>query len=553
MIKGNLLEKKNIFFCFFFIYLILSINNPPFWLPNNFISYIKSFLGVSPLVIFVICIIFLFINRSKLTLNLKNLIFLLLIIFNLLQLFSIFMTKELNTYHTIYWIVAACSLPLLIMSADIIDKRLQEYFLYIAIMFFTSLSVIFLVIMLYGTFISPEVSFSFYGHSALAPGQQIFGSFIPRSSGLGRLSVIAFLFFHLLYVHVKFSNKITNILIYLACIFFLFCSFHLQSRIIIGFILIYFLFNLLPFNKGKFFERSYKLIILFLLGFLLHLTFPLISGKIKYNYLNIQTNAGNIYPSLRMFFVKEILISERKQAANLRLLAKIELEKLKKDPLYVIENDFIRNNFENLINSTDDKIARDTLLKFLTTGVESTMYFTDLNNQEVKDILDGASDGKAKVLTDKGILKNYIKDVGIGRMTSNINSSGRLYIWSKALKARHENILLGRGPQSDRVFLGENMSNLYMYALFVGGLFALLIIIIMIAIIIYICFKETFINLELKKDKNFLKKFSLFCIGFFIIRSLAENSFAVFGIDYVLFFLSVSVISTDKKFNFSNR
>ena len=345
MINSNFFNKKNIFFCFLFFYLILSINNPPFWPSTNLVTFIKNFLGISPFIISIICIAYLSINRSKLTLNLKNLIFLLFIIYNLLQLFPIFTIEKLNTYHSIYWIIAGCSLPLLIISADIIDSRLQEYFFYIALIIFIGFAIIFLGMLLYNTFTSPIISFSFYGHSVLDPGRQVMSSHIPRSSGLGRLTVIAFLFFHLLYVHIKFNKKIINIFIYLASIFFLFCTFHLQSRIVIGFVLIYFLFNLLPFNKEKFLERFYKLLIVFLLGFLLHLTFPLISGKFKYNILKIDTNAGKIHPSLRIIFINEIL--------------KSEMEKIAKEPSYKINNPFVTNNLEKLINESSDKNEKE--------------------------------------------------------------------------------------------------------------------------------------------------------------------------------------------------
>ena len=548
MINSNFFNKKNIFFCFLFFYLILSINNPPFWPSTNLVTFIKNFLGISPFIISIICIAYLSINRSKLTLNLKNLIFLLFIIYNLLQLFPIFTIEKLNTYHSIYWIIAGCSLPLLIISADIIDSRLQEYFFYIALIVFIGFAIIFLGMLLYDTFTSPLLSFSFYGHSVLDPGRQVMDSYIPRSSGLGRLTLIAFLFFHLLYVHIKFNKKIINIFIYLASIFFLFCTFHLQSRIVIGFVLIYFLFNLLPFNKEKFLERFYKLLIVFLLGFLLHLTFPIISGKFKYNILKIDTDAGKIHGSLRMIFINEILKSEKRRITYYKKLAISEMEKITKDPSYKIKNKFVRNNLEKLINESSDKVAKELLKNFL-------MNNKKFENNELSEILDYSfqNEETSKIYTNKNIFKNYVNDVGIGRMTSDINSTGRIFLWKKALNNLNENLLIGRGPQSDRVFIGENMSNLYMYALFVGGLFSFLSIIIIIFVIIFLCFKETFINLELKNDNNFLKKFSLFCIGFLIIRSIAENSFAVFGIDYILFFLSVSIITTDKKFNFSNR
>ena len=86
---------------------------------------------------------------------------------------------------------------------------------------FIGFAIIFLGMLLYDTFTSPLLSFSFYGHSVLDPGRQVMDSYIPRSSGLGRLTLIAFLFFHLLkedifsYVifqkEVKFPNLCDNL------------------------------------------------------------------------------------------------------------------------------------------------------------------------------------------------------------------------------------------------------------------------------------------------------------------------------------------------------
>lgn len=135
---------------------------------------------------------------------------------------------------------------------------------------------------------------------------------------------------------------------------------------------------------------------------------------------------------------------------------------------------------------------------------------------------------------------DYTTFVTKGRMNQEINSSGRISLWKKSKKFIKTNPIFGKGPQADRRYIGENISNLYIYSIICGGIFGLISILIFIFSIIYKSFKETFILSEFKKEGNIIKKFSLYCIGFLLIRSMAENSFGIFGIDYFLFLLSAN-------------
>ena len=59
-------------------------------------------------------------------------------------------------------------------------------------------------------------------------------------------------------------------------------------------------------------------------------------------------------------------------------------------------------------------------------------------------------------------------------MDQNINSSGRLTLWINGLSLAGKKIILGYGPMSDRVYISENVSNLYVYSLLAGGLISFL-------------------------------------------------------------------------------
>ena len=109
--------------------------------------------------------------------------------------------------------------------------------------------------------------------------------------------------------------------------------------------------------------------------------------------------------------------------------------------------------------------------------------------------------------------------------------------------------IFGYGTQGDRFFLkncqvcdkygyGKNSSNAYIYALLSGGIISVIILVLLLyEIIKLILFNSK--NVFFKK-KFIYKNFSILCIIFILIRSLIENSFSVFSIDYLIIYLSIT-------------
>ena len=117
------------------------------------------------------------------------------------------------------------------------------------------------------------------------------------------------------------------------------------------------------------------------------------------------------------------------------------------------------------------------------------------------------------------------------------DGSGRLGLWKKSIKPITNNLFLGYGPQADRILIKENVSNIFLYSLLCGGILALIfILLIIISIlnnILYLVFvKKIFFN-----KKNIIINSSIFFIIFLLFRSLLENSFAIFGIDFMIFII----------------
>ena len=134
-------------------------------------------------------------------------------------------------------------------------------------------------------------------------------------------------------------------------------------------------------------------------------------------------------------------------------------------------------------------------------------------------------------------IKNY------SRILKN-NSSGRFDIWKYSLENFKYKNLFGYGSQGDRYFLkkyvhkdkfGDNSSNAVLYSLLSGGYLALLFI-----VTIYIHLIKKIKNFIFTRYKNnIFYTFSIAIILFFLVRSLFENSFALFSIDYLLVFSSL--------------
>jgi hypothetical protein len=141
----------------------------------------------------------------------------------------------------------------------------------------------------------------------------------------------------------------------------------------------------------------------------------------------------------------------------------------------------------------------------------------------------------------------YLKNKN--RITNNYTSSGRIDIWKTSIKIiKEKKIILGKGPQADRLLLSENQgksilksearildnnsSNALIYSYLCGGILSFT----MFLFIYFFIIKKIFIHLFVKKvieKKIFITNFALITLIFLTIRTVFENGYAVFGIDYV--------------------
>jgi hypothetical protein len=122
-------------------------------------------------------------------------------------------------------------------------------------------------------------------------------------------------------------------------------------------------------------------------------------------------------------------------------------------------------------------------------------------------------------------------------------------------------IILGYGPQADRFLLNifaiknsnrnvfydkhgnpiaydNNVSNSLLYAYLCGGVIGIFLLLAIYLIAIAVAAKNIFIKKNFTYNNNLWVNFSTVVIMYLVFRGIFENSFSVFGIDYILFILA---------------
>ena len=121
-------------------------------------------------------------------------------------------------------------------------------------------------------------------------------------------------------------------------------------------------------------------------------------------------------------------------------------------------------------------------------------------------------------------------------VNTSLGLSNREEAWIRIIKSYKDIPILGFGVLADKFVYQVTASNIFLYLLLSGGIFALVLIVFFN---IYIFF-QIFAFLIYKKkansfNNNILFQFSYFCIMCFIARSFVENSYGQFSIDLMFF------------------
>lgn len=144
---------------------------------------------------------------------------------------------------------------------------------------------------------------------------------------------------------------------------------------------------------------------------------------------------------------------------------------------------------------------------------------------------------------------------GKQRALNNFSSTGRLTLWENSIKYYDKKKFFGYGSQADRIILGKvnkllysnanpygnNVSNGLVYSFLSGGYLSLILFFLIYVINLIVGLKILRINFN--KELDPIIKFSSIIVFFFSLRSLFENSYAVFSIDFLLIFIGISILN----------
>ena len=122
-------------------------------------------------------------------------------------------------------------------------------------------------------------------------------------------------------------------------------------------------------------------------------------------------------------------------------------------------------------------------------------------------------------------------------------SSQRFRDWKNIAILTNQNFLFGYGTQADRFLIQQTASNALLYAYSSAGIFGLLSILFIYLRYFYIFLK----SIKVFPSSNSVFLFSYTILIIFFLRSIFESSFAVFGIDFILFALAIYNIENEYK------
>ena len=430
-------KKLHLMIIWFFILAGININTDHFYINtsdniNNMLVYLSFSFRLYIQFFILFCLLFLNL-REKLKLYELNIFFYIFFFYNLIQIFSLFLSENDNL-NIIYNV---CSINVLLFLNLIFYREKYE----INKIFYFLISLLFIIFIWFYFESIFNLIFAnqlFYGHydgmSNLLPDFDP-----PRSSGLGRMALIIFLF---------------------SIIFFQINS--LKEKILLSILII----------PGIFLTQSRIIVFLYLIIF------------IAFTSLNYFGFKNLKFKSFKKNLILLLIIP---------LLFSISLSQLKESNI-----NYLKNKFFEFV-------------------------------------------GKKELINDK-VKQNY----KLIRPTSPESfTSYRFEDWKFLIKS-NKNYLLGNGTQADRYLINQSASNSLIYFYSSSGMVG-----VFLFILIYLTLlKKTKIiifNLKNSKPKNKNLIFSTMIITILSIRSLVESSFAVFGVDYIFFIISLYVIANERK------
>lgn len=114
-------------------------------------------------------------------------------------------------------------------------------------------------------------------------------------------------------------------------------------------------------------------------------------------------------------------------------------------------------------------------------------------------------------------------------------TSRRYDDWQEILKI-NSNIFLGNGMMGDRWIINQSASNLILYNYASSGIIGVFLFALLMLRSFFLCSKIILFHEKKINKHNYILLSACYIQYFLMGRSLVESSFAVFGIDFLIFF-----------------
>ena len=178
----------------------------------------------------------------------------------------------------------------------------------------------------------------------------------------------------------------------------------------------------------------------------------------------------------------------------------------------------------------DKKNRTEKILKFIAVPILFvTMLTTTLQVYKESEFFNLNAERESKIN-----IGSVNRDYYTGSM---LTSSGRIEDWISIINMFNfkKNLFFGYGAQGDRFLIKQSASNGTLYAFASGGLIGLILFVGFSLIVLIKTIKLIFF----KKNKDKILVFACAIIIIIGVRSAVESSYSLFGIDFVLFHMSL--------------
>ena len=488
--------------------LLIFYSNEPITITKiiNFFRVVLIFLML-PILSFLFIKILVTTNNFRLK---ENFLIYSIFIYFLLQIPGLFYTN--NSIESLIYVLSAINF-LIVLSLSMKIFKYNEILILIYFIFIILFSVLAYSFSsdLMGFFFEDQFHKKFYGQL-----HTILGNNSIRSSGLSRISLV------LLVIYITILKKHINSKILKETPIFIFCTiiFLYESRAIVLLLILFLIIDLFfKFFEKKFFNNLIKY-------FIFYFMLPLL--------LSLQINDKHAH-------YKKMIFDAEKKKIKYFTKAKLSMTKTNNYSLSFIP---IYSSYTALDNFSYTDIFSYTNTLIIQNKVSNEKVNNPVENYLIENNpLFFTQPVKIPKVNDSFFCK-IIKCVDYTSRIINVEkiftSSGRLSDW-KEIFHRYDNhaLILGYGSQGDRYLINQTASNAIMYAFSSTGIIGLSFF-IFFSFVISLRIIKFFLR---KKINDPLIRLSVFILIIILIRSLIESSYAVFGIDFMLFSISLFTLN----------